>query len=93
MDYGAHPQGGSISFAPGSSHPILKCLLPALVSVYLTDTVSMSRGLHYFLVEMIVFLCLRTEAIHLPSYFGGKRPGESVGKVSGGTVAEVVGIV
>jgi hypothetical protein len=53
----------------------------------------MSRGLHCVVVETIVFLFRRTEAIHLPSYFGGKHPGESEGKVLDGSAAEVVGIV
>jgi hypothetical protein len=53
----------------------------------------MSRGLHYFLVETIVFLCRRTEAIHLPSFFVEKHPGESEGKVWDGSAAEAVDIV
>jgi hypothetical protein len=53
----------------------------------------MSKGQHYFLVETIVFLCRRTEAIHLPSFFAEKHPGESEGKVWDDSAAEVVDIV
>jgi hypothetical protein len=53
----------------------------------------MSRVLHYFLIETITFLYRRTEAIHLPSFFEGKHPGESEGKVWDGSAAEVEGIL
>jgi hypothetical protein len=58
----------------GLLNPTLRSSQQAPVSAYLTDTVSMSRGLHEFQVGSIVFLFRRIEVIHLPSFEAEKHP-------------------